>query len=353
MNTATNPLSFPYDAPPPGGECIDIAPGVKWIRMPLPFALDHINLWLIEEADGWAVVDTGFGVEATRALWEQHFKTTLGGRPITRIILTHYHPDHIGNAQWLAERFATPEGPIIVEMSLMELLAAHHVADGSGPYQRATLADFFRAHGLTEEQVDVTANRGNTYSGGVPSRPPCCNRITPGDTLEIGGKFWTAIVGYGHTIEHLSFYCEELKLLISGDMLLPKISTNVNVWPATPLTDPVSDYVNSLQAFKYCEDDTLVLPSHGLPFRGIKARVEALETHHEDRMNDLYAAVLDSPKTAAELIPVLFRRKLDNHQLFFAIAEAVAHVNHGWRIGRLTREVGADKRIRFGLATLG
>ena len=346
MNAA---LTFPHDAPPAPGEFIDLAPGIKWIRMPLPFALDHINLWLIEEEDGWAVVDTGFGVEATRALWEKHFVETMGGRPITRIICTHYHPDHLGNAQWLAERFANGEGPLVVEMSLMELLAAHSVAEGSGAYQRTTLAKFFHSHGLTQEQVDVTANRGNTYSGGVPTRPPSCQRISPGDTVEIGGKFWSVIGGYGHTTEHLSFYCEEIKVLISGDMLLPKISTNISVWPVTPLADPVSDYVNSLQAYKYCEPDTLVLPSHGLPFRGIATRVEALETHHEDRMNDLYGAVADGPKTAAELIPTLFRRKLDNHPLFFAIVEAVAHVNHGWRIGRLTRDVGEDGLIRFGI----
>ena len=356
MNTDAAPLSFPHAAPPAPGAFIDIAPGIKWLRMPLPFALDHINLWLIEEPaseddprDGWTLIDTGFGVEATRALWEQHFTTTMGGKPLKRILVTHYHPDHIGNAQWLAERFATREGPIIVEMSLAELLAAHSVADGSGGYARPILAEFFRAHGLSEEQIDITANRGNTYTFGVPTRPPCCNRITPGDTIAIGGHFWTAIVGYGHTTEHLSFYCAERRVLVSGDMLLPKISTNVNVWPVTPLADAVSDYVNSLQAFKYCEDDTLVLPSHGLPFRGIAARVATLETHHETRMDELYAAVAEAPKTAAELIPTLFRRQLDRHQLFFAIAEAVAHVNHGWQIGRLDRIVGDDGRIRFAL----
>ncbi len=341
-------LVFPYEIAPAAGAATEVSLGIFWIRMPLPFALDHINLWLIEEGDGWALVDTGFGVQATRDIWEQHFVGTMGGRPLRRIICTHYHPDHLGNAQWLAERFATNEGPLIPEMSLLELVTAHAVAGGTGAHQRSALATFFRSHGLTEEQIEITANRGNTYSGGVPTRPTTCQRIFPGDTLEIGGKLWTAIVGHGHTPEHLSFYCEEARLLISGDMLLPKISTNVNVWPVTALSDPVAEYVNSLQAFKYCEGDTLVLPSHGMPFRGIKARVEALETHHEARMNDLYAAVADGEKSAAELIPVLFRRQLDNHQLFFAIAEAVAHVNHGWHIGRLTRAVGVDGVIRFG-----
>jgi glyoxylase-like metal-dependent hydrolase (beta-lactamase superfamily II) len=350
MNAMQSAMTFPHAEPPAVGASIELSPGVHWIRMPLPFALDHINLWLIEEGDGWAVVDTGFGVQATRDIWEQHFAGTMQGKPLTRIICTHYHPDHLGNAQWLAERFATSEGPLIPEMSLLELVTAHAVAGGTGAHQRDALATFFRSHGLTEEQIEITANRGNTYSGGVPTRPTTCQRIFPGDTIEIGGKFWSAIVGHGHTPEHLSFYCEEAKVLISGDMLLPKISTNVNVWPVTALSDPVGEYVNSLQAFKYCEDDTLVLPSHGLPFRGIKARVEALETHHEDRMNELYAAVSEGAKTAADLIPTLFRRKLDNHQLFFAIAEAVAHVNHGWRSGKLSRSIDADGRIRFQLS---
>jgi len=343
MNAA---LTFPHDAPPAPGEFIDIAPGIKWIRMPLPFALDHINLWLIEEGDGWAVVDTGFGVEATRALWEKHFVDTMGGKPITRIICTHYHPDHLGNAQWLAERFATREGPLVVEMSLMELLAAHSVAEGSGAYQRTTLANFFRSHGLTEEQIDVTANRGNTYSGGVPTRPPCCNRITPGDTLEIGGKFWAAIGGYGHTTEHLSFYCEEIKVLISGDMLLPKISTNINVWPVTPLSDPVTDYVNSLQAYKYCEDDTLVLPSHGLPFHGIENRVAALHAHHEERLLVLEEHCA-TPRSAAELLMALFPRDLDTHQTMFAMGEAIAHLNRLEHAGRLVRIEDDDGLVRF------
>lgn len=345
----TSSLSFPYADPPVAGSATEVSPGVHWIRMPLPFALDHINLWLIEEGDGWAVVDTGFGIPATRDIWEQHFTGTMGGKPISRILVTHYHPDHLGNAQWLAERFATSEGPLIPEMSLLELVTAHAVAGGTGAHQRSALAEFFRSHGLTPEQIEITANRGNTYSFGVPTRPTTCQRILPGETLEIGGKLWSVIGGYGHTPEHLSFYCEEAKLLISGDMLLPKISTNVNVWPVTALSDPVSEYVGSLQAFKYCEEDTLVLPSHGMPFRGIKTRVEALETHHEARMNELYAAVATEAKTAAELIPVLFRRQLDNHQLFFAIAEAVAHVNHGWRTGRLNRVVASDGTIRFSL----
>jgi glyoxylase-like metal-dependent hydrolase (beta-lactamase superfamily II) len=345
----TTSLTFPYADPPAAGSATQVSPGVHWIRMPLPFALDHINLWLIEEGEGWAVVDTGFGVQATRDIWEQHFAATMGGKPITRILVTHYHPDHLGNAQWLAERFATSEGPLIPEMSLLELVTAHAVAGGTGAHQRSALAEFFRSHGLTPEQIEITANRGNTYSFGVPTRPTTCQRIIPGETIEIGGKLWNVIAGYGHTPEHLSFYCEETKVLISGDMLLPKISTNVNVWPVTALSDPVSEYVGSLQAFKYCEQDTLVLPSHGMPFRGIQARVEALETHHEARMSELYAAVSAEAKTAAELIPVLFRRQLDNHQLFFAIAEAVAHVNHGWRTGRLNRVVASDGTIRFSL----
>ncbi|MFN3630773.1 MAG: MBL fold metallo-hydrolase, partial [Casimicrobiaceae bacterium] len=344
-----SPLTYPHESPPAAGAALEVAPGVFWLRMPLPFALDHINLWLIEEADGWAVVDCGLGTEATRALWEAHFAGTMAGRPLRRIIVTHYHPDHIGNAQWLAERFAGPDGPLVPEMSLAELLTAHGVAEGSGPFSRVLLAEFFRAHGLDEAQIEVTANRGNTYSGGVPTRPPGCRRLRPGQSLALGGATWQVIGGQGHSPEHLSLYCPARRVLISGDMLLPKISTNVNVWPVTAEADPVAEYIASLAEFKPLPPETLVLPSHGLPFRGLHARVAALEAHHEARMAELYAALAEGPKTAAEVIPVLFRRALDNHQLFFAIAEAVAHVNHGWRSGRLRRQIGDDRRIRFAL----
>jgi len=348
--TSAPTLAYPHAEPPAPGSAIEVAPGLLWIRMPLPFALDHINLWLVEEADGFSLIDCGLGTAATRALWERHFVGTLGGRPLRRILCTHYHPDHLGNAQWLAERFATADGPLTVEMSQVELMTAHGVAEGSGPFARRLLADFFRAHGLTEAQIDITANRGNTYSGGVPTRPPTCRRLRPGQTIRLGGDDWLLIGGYGHSPEHLSLHCPRRGVLVSGDMLLPRISTNVNVWPVTALSDPVSEYVESLASFKPLPPQTLVLPSHGLPFVGLHARVEALEHHHEARMTDLYGALSNGPRTAAELIPTLFRRTLDDHQLFFAIAEAVAHVNHGWHVGRLRREVGADGCIRFALA---
>ncbi|MCS6997366.1 MAG: MBL fold metallo-hydrolase [Casimicrobiaceae bacterium] len=348
---SSNLLIFPFPEPPSLGQALEVAPGLHWLRMPLPFALDHINLWLIDEGDGYALIDTGLGDEATRTLWCGHFANTLRGRSLKRIVVTHYHPDHLGNAQWLAETFATDAGPLTVEMSQVELMTAHAVAEGVGPFARATLAEFFRAHGLSAEQIERTANRGNTYSGGVPTRPPACRRLRPGGTLTLGGSGWALIGGYGHSPEHLALYSRERGLLISGDMLLPKISTNVNVWPVAPLADPVAEYLASLDAFKALPPETLVLPSHGLPFRGLHARIEALERHHAARMEELYAAVADGPKTAAELIPTLFRRPLDHHQLFFAIAEAVAHANHGWCLGRLNRTRDAEGRYRFALAT--
>ncbi len=349
MHPKASPLLFPHPEPPPPGEAIEVVSGLFWLRMPLPFALDHINLWLINEGEGWAVVDCGLGVASTRELWQRHFQSTMQGRPLKRILVTHYHPDHIGNAQWLAEQFAVAGVALPVEMSQAELMTAHGVAEGTGPFARSRLAEFFRTHGLSEEQIEITANRGNTYSGGVPSRPPACLRLRPGQAISLGGHTWQLIGGYGHSPEHLSLYCANLGVLISGDMLLPKISTNLNVWPVTEWADPVAEYVESLAEFKPLPPETLVLPSHGLPFRGLHARVAALESHHEARMAELYAALNDGPKTSAELIPTLFRRQLDNHQLFFAIAEAVAHVNHGWHAGRLAREKGIDGRMRFRL----
>ncbi len=341
-------LSFPWATPPEPGAAIEIAPQVfektdsalKWIRMPLPFALDHINLWLMRHHDGWCIIDCGYGADATRALWEQHFKNTCGAERVTQVVVTHYHPDHIGNAKWIADRFAAP-----VMMSYTEFVTAHALSHSIGPFALDHMIAFYKRHGVGETLLDILGDRRASYSTGVPTLPTVIDRIRPGDVVALGGHDWQAIGGYGHTPEHIALYCERLRVLIAGDMLLPKISTNVNVWPMDPNFDAVGAYLDSLDAFAELPDDTLVLPSHGLPFRGMRVRIAALHQHHRDRMTELVAA-LDTPKTAFEILPVLFRRALDNHQTFFAMGEAVAHLNHGIAAGTLKQIMGGDGILR-------
>jgi glyoxylase-like metal-dependent hydrolase (beta-lactamase superfamily II) len=337
-------LDYPLAAPPAPGDALCVAPGMLWVRMPLPFALDHINLWLLEESDGYALIDTGYGNRETRAMWERHFVDTLGGRPITRIVATHCHPDHLGNAAWLAERFGCN-----VAMTHGEFLAAHAIIDERASHAPADTCEMFRLHGMSAEDVAGLAARGNLYKRGVPDAPRAFDRLIAGDTLDAGGTRWRVIVGHGHSSEHASLFAAAHDVLIAGDMLLPKISTNVAVWPSDPDADPLGRFLHSLSDFEKLPPASLVLPSHGLPFRGIPMRVAQLRAHHEARLAELSAAIADSdtPVSAAQMIPVLFRRELDLQQRFFAMGETIAHLNHLWRHGRVRRLRAADGALRF------
>jgi len=340
----TEPLTFPFAAPPPPGEAIGVAPGIRWIRMPLSFALDHINLWPVGEGDDVALVDCGYGNAPTRELWQHHFATTLRARAPAQIVATHYHPDHVGNAAWLAARFG-----LTVAMTAAEFLTAHAVRDGAAGHALADTCALFRAHGVEDDHIAALEARGNAYARGVPELPASYRRLFPGATVTLGGARFRVIAGYGHSPEHVALHGEGRGVLISGDMLLPKISTNVAVWPAEPDADPLARFLRSLAAFESLPEDTLVLPSHGLPFRGLRARVGALRDHHRDRLAELAEAVRQAggSATAAEVVPVLFRRELDLQQRFFAIGEAIAHLNHLAADGRLVRATAADGRVRF------
>lgn len=334
-------LSFPFSGPPAPGETREVAPGILWLRMPLPFALDHINLWLLAADEGWTQVDCGYGDGPTRALWAQHFATTLGGWPLARVIATHCHPDHLGNAAWLTARFGCP-----LAMPQAEFLTAHAMADEHSGYGLAAASALFRAHGLDPEHLAALQGRGNNYRRGVPEVPRTYQRLLAGDEIAVGPHTWRVIPGYGHSPEHAALYCGDLGVLISGDMLLPKISTNVSVWPGEPDGDPLSRFLDSLDHYAELPLDTLVLPSHGLPFSGIRPRVGQLRAHHAARLAELEEA-LATPQTAAALVPVLFRRALDVQQRFFAMGEAIAHLNHLWRRGRVQRLIAGDGIIRF------
>jgi len=342
----TSPLQFPFREPPAPGRALEVAPGVRWVRMPLPFALDHINLWLLEDGGAWTLVDCGIGNPETRALWERVF---AGEKfEVSRVLATHCHPDHAGNAAWLTTRFGAP-----LWMAQAEYLTAHAMRDSAAGYSADAMLALYRRHGLDDARHAVMAKRGNSYRRLVPELPQSYCRLMPGDAVTIGGRRWRAIVGYGHAPEHLSFHCEALNVVISGDMLLPKISTNVSVWPVDPEGDPLRLFLDSIRAYRELPADALVLPSHGMPFRGAHARVAQLEAHHDARLGELLEACRGEAKSANELVALLFRRELDAHQLFFALGEAIAHLNHLQHAGVLAREAGADGVARFAAAKKG
>ncbi len=331
---------YPFRQWPASGEYLEIAPGVRWLRMSLPFQLDHVNLWLIDAGDSWCAVDTGFADDRTRAAWE----SILCGldKPIGQLIATHFHPDHLGLATWLQARTGAT-----LAMTLGEFLTAHAVWNEVGGHGARFMSDQFAEHGLAPTMVEKFRTRGSGYRAAVPALPQHYERLRDGKVLTLGAYRWHVIDGYGHSPEHAALHCPELNLLISGDMLLPRISTNVSVFAATPDDDGLGRFLASLARMRReLPPETLVLPAHGLPFTGLATRIDELEAHHADRL-ELLVSACDQSMTAAELMTVLFPRSLDAHQTMFALGETIAHLNHLQQAGRLRSERDAGGTIHF------
>jgi len=347
-NTRESELDYPWgDTLPAAGQVLELLPGVRWLRMQLPFALDHINLWLLrDEIDGrqgWTIVDCGIADEATRAAWAQIFADQLEGLPVLRVIATHFHPDHLGNAAWLTDRWQCRLWMSATDYHLGKLASSSTVGMGG-----EAAAAFFGSHGLSDpEALAKIRARSSYYPSMVPSVPVSYRRLIEGMAVDIGGQAWQCITGYGHSPEHISLHCPALEVLISGDMVLPRISTNVSVVDVEPEADPLTNYLDSLERLKPLPARTLVLPSHGKPFRHLHARLAQLRDHHDERLAEVLAACQAKPCHAAELLGVLFKRKLDLHQTTFAMGESIAHLNALWHAGRLRRNLGDDGIYRF------
>ena len=334
-------LHYPNPDLPAPGEKIEVAPGIFWLRMPLPFQLDHINLWLLRDGAGWVIVDTGFASDPCRAIWAQVLEQLDG--PVTRIIVTHFHPDHLGLATWLMEKTGAP-----LTMTSGEFLTAHVVWHEVGGHGAVFMVDQFRRNGLNAAMLEKFARRGSGYRLAMPALPNYYTRVMAGDLVTVNGKNWQIIVGHGHSPEHMALYCAELGVLISGDMLLPRISTNISVFAATPTANALAWFLDSLSELAAdMPEGTLVLPSHGLPFSGVQFRVEELQAHHAERLQVLEDSCQDAPQSAAGLLDVLFGRVLDTHQTMFAMGEAIAHLNYLEQAGRLSRSSDADGVIRY------
>jgi glyoxylase-like metal-dependent hydrolase (beta-lactamase superfamily II) len=334
-------LEHPWPSPPSPAQTIEVAPGVRWLRMPLPFQLDHINLWLLEDAGGLVAIDTGVALAPTRELWEALFAGELTDRRLTRVVVTHFHPDHIGNAAWLADRFTAD-----LWCARTEWFAAQYARRSRGPADIEARIAHYRRSGVPEDSLDRLRERGNHYPALVPALPHTFRALRDGDVLVLGGRRWQVLTVEGHTPEHVCLWSDEARVLISGDEILPKITTNISVWAEEPHANPLRRYLDSLQRFRSLAADALVLPSHGLPFRGLHARLDQLRAHHEARLGET-AGALTEPRTAAELVPLLFRRQLDTHQLTFAIGETLAHLNFLEAEGRALRIAGDDGVDRF------
>lgn len=349
MNPSESQLDYPLgDLLPAPGALAELAPGLRWLRMPLPFALDHINLWLLRDdfqgRTGWASVDCGVANDSTRAAWDQVLAEGIGSEPLLRVFATHCHPDHMGLSDWLCSRFAAPLWMTTGEYAFARMMAAA-LPGVDGP----AAVPHFQRHGLGDPALIARmGERRNYYPSLVPAVPQAYTRMQDGELVDIGQQQWRIITGFGHSPEHAALYCEALKVLISGDMVLPRISTNVSVFAVEPEGNPLAQYLASLDKFASLPADTLVLPSHGRPFRGLHTRIAQLREHHAARLADVLEACR-APQSAADIVPVMFRRQLDTHQLTFALGEALAHLHFLWYNGTLARTLGADGVIRFHL----
>lgn len=338
---ATPGLVYPFGKTPPAFGCpVEVVPGIVWLRLPLPLVLDHVNVWLIADGDGWCAVDTGLAWHAGRAIWRQWFEKNR----LTRQVVTHHHPDHVGLAGWLEK-----EQGAELWMSQGEFLTAQAFAKGAGDYRMAALAALFGAHGLDAPRLLRLKQAGNIFQDGIAPLPGSFRRLADNRLVEIGGHEWQVMTGCGHAVEHVSLYCASLKVLVAGDMLLPGITTNVPVMPATPQDDPLKDYLMALKRYRALPEETLVLPSHGRPFVGAAVRADWLASFHWRRLEKL-AGLLGEPKSACDLLPVLFDwGEMNAHQLMFAMGEAIAclHCLEGQgRARRLGAEAGGVVRFQ-------
>ncbi len=342
-------LEFPLgDARPGAAETIEIAPGIHWLRMPLPFQLNHINLWLLEDGDGFVIVDTGLKLEETRAYWRtlfDRFGIAHGGKvgkTVNRLVVTHFHPDHIGLAGWLVQELATD-----LWISRTEWLMARMLYLDTEASSHSSMTCFFARHGMDRALAGRMFANGNTYRDRVTEAPCHHRRLREGDMLDIGGRKWEVIVGTGHAPEHVCLWTGDGGILISGDQILPKITPNISVWASEPDASPLEEYLGSLANFRHLPEDTLVLPSHNLPFRGLRQRIVQIVDHHHERLDRLGNGFDGARLSVAEAVPLMFRRELDDHQMGFAMGECLAHLAYLESAGSMTGRLDPDGIHRF------
>ena len=332
------PLSFPFKAPAVNGELVDIAPGIKWLRMPLPLALNHINLYLVRDGSGWRIIDTGMDTAETRALWERLLPILDG--PITGIICTHHHSDHSGLAGWLTERLRVP-----LSMSRAEYFAMR-LFDEQSSFNSWEYQEFFARAGLGQGQFEQIMASLKLFHNNSPIAR-AYQRLRDGDRLSIGDHLWQVRGGEGHSPEHAALYCPDLGILLSGDQLLARISPNVGVLPFEPQANPLEDWFRSLQRIGQLPDDTLVLPAHELPFYGLATRAQQLTEHHLGVLDRLHALCIASPDTVYGLSRELFPNRHGALDDILAISETLAHLAYLLSQGRVTRRLEDQGRHQY------
>jgi glyoxylase-like metal-dependent hydrolase (beta-lactamase superfamily II) len=336
-------LDYPFQDYPEPGQIVEVAEGIYWLSTPLPFRLRAINAFLIEEKEGWTIVDCGYGAEGARKQWEEVWQNKMKDKPVTRVVVTHFHPDHFGNAGWMQEKWGVRPSMSETEWAFANLAAHNLNTDAIEPR-----AVFYAKNGLPTQFVEQFRNEVFRYPHGCPSVPDSFTCLKDGEVLTINGRSWKVMVGRGHSPEHVCLYCDELGIMMAGDQILPEISPNVSVWHIEPDANALGDFIGTMNRFRPAlRKDTLVLPSHRKPFRGVHDRLDELEHHHHLRLKQIMDVIGPAGMTAGDLLPLIFPSNLDGHQIGFAMNEALAHLNYLMYEGKLARRTDADGLVRF------
>lgn len=336
-------ICYPFRKHPEPGKVLEVAEGIWWLSTPLPFRLRAINAFLVEEKEGWTIVDCGYGSRDARSQWESVWRDRMKDKPVTRIVVTHFHPDHMGNAGWFQEKWG-----VRPHMSETEWTFANLAAKGVHTGDFATRCAFYRKHGLPKEMIEKFLTEVTPYPLGVPSVPDSYSVLRDGDVICVNGRKWIVMIGYGHSPEHVCLYCDELGVMIAGDQILPDITPNVSAWHFEPDANPLEGFIRTMKRFRTAlRRDTLVLPAHRRPFTGVHERFDELEYHHQRRLSEIMAATGPAGITSGDLIPLLFSGELDGHQISFGMHEALAHLNFLMYQGRLVRRTDVDGFVRY------
>jgi len=318
-----DPLIYKFeDQVPEPGELTEIADGVFWIRMPVWGRLHHINVWLLRDHAGWTIIDTGVFNEEVQQHWQTIFDKHLDGLPVTRVIATHLHNDHTGNAGWITRKWDCPLWMSRSDFYMCKVMAA----DGPTDVPDEAIK-FYRRAGFSEEKLDQYRQRFGQFGANMDPLPAGYHRIIDNQYIDIDGREWRAIIGHGHAPEHVCLYCPELKIIIAGDQILPKITPNVSVQPSEPLANPLREWITSCSRFREILPPTLlVLPAHGSLFEGLHERLTALIDWHEVALEKLYV-LCETPKRAVDVFPALFKSEITDRSFFPATGEAIAHLH--------------------------
>jgi glyoxylase-like metal-dependent hydrolase (beta-lactamase superfamily II) len=329
--------------PPPPGTAREVIPGLRWMRFPLPFPPNHVNVWLLEDGPGWLAVDAAIADDTTRGHWRSALAgEAFGNRPLTGLLVTHFHPDHAGLMGWLAAGHGLT--PL---MTRIEWLQARSLWFDTGAEMLDHQAEFARTAGAPADYCAFLRARGPLYVRAVSPLPRAFAAIADGDMLRIGGREWRVLTGQGHAPDMACLFCDEARALIAADQVLPRISPYIGLHAGEPMGDPLGAFLDTLERFRALPEDTLVLPSHGEPFAPLHARLDALAAHHAERLATLEEACR-APATAHALLPALFRRPLDQRNLGFGLGETLAHLRRLEAMGRIERLPDAEGVIAWG-----